>query len=119
MHPANDQPHHDTDADGIPNRVEFALGLNPVEPDSYPQVDINIDGNRIAFRLPLAPGRSAAGIVWIPQTSSDLDIWRPLNTAAGLTVAEANDAVTFSVPRPALGNGVNLGFFRLRGSVPR
>jgi hypothetical protein len=69
---------NDPDEDGLPNVVEFWLGLNPRDTSAFPAFTPAFSGDQILWELPPIPEPlqfSAVG-------SADLKTWTPLPTSA-------------------------------------
>jgi len=97
----------DSDFDGIPNLVEYALGLNPGQPDINLLPQPVQSGNSITYTFPKLTSRS--DVPSIVQVSSDLNQWTTLadsfvSESAGVETRRA--IVPFTSPAPV--------FFRLR-----
>jgi surface-anchored protein len=119
---ANDQ---DFDSDGLSNLLEFAFGLNPAA--SSPSALTLAPGNTLASRGVPAwvtagtanhavflrrKDRTAAGLVYSVQVSSDLDAWQTLTTTPEV-VGTDGEMELVRVPIPAPGEGESRQFMRV------
>ncbi len=70
-------PQDDPDGDGIPNLVEYALGLHPLEPGTtaLPEGVLETDGDADFLTLTINRNPEAAGIEFVVEVSSDLIDW--------------------------------------------
>lgn len=112
---AAQKPEDDPDGDGIPNLLEYALNLNPAQPD------------RQALPGPAAAGEPVASLTFTPrpavdrspvtvtaEQSGNLQQWTPV--APEHLQTGADGAVTARVPLPAGGTPL---FLRLKAVWPR
>jgi surface-anchored protein len=119
---ANDQ---DFDSDGLSNLLEFAFGLNPAA--SSPSALTLAPGNTLASRGVPAwvtsgtanhavflrrKDRTAAGLVYSVQISSDLDAWQTLTNTPEV-VGTDGEMELVRVPIPATGEGESRQFMRV------
>ncbi len=65
----------DPDGDGLPNLVEFALGLAPTAPNTTGLPALTLEGGEAVFRF--TRPRIATGVTYLVQTSTDLLTWSP------------------------------------------
>jgi len=97
--PATTGPMADFDGDGICNLLEFALNLDPtfneraiMEPNTglrgLPLVRLeNIAGNdRLTMEFVRRTGDSGANLTYIPEFSSDLTAWQPVEPPPGTAI---------------------------------
>lgn len=94
----------DPDHDGIPNLIEYALGLNPKSFDHLPVTLANL-GGYLAITSPKSP--AATDITWNAETSGDLKSWTP-------AVITTNTATTFEARDTVLKSASPKRFIRLK-----
>jgi len=104
-------PTADPDHDGLPNLIEYALGLQPDVPDVSPLVPLDSEGH---LTLGLAKNPSATDLTWTAEVSSDLESWQPADILT-------NDGSSFVArdpfsPEPEESGGAR--FIRLRIILP-
>ena len=92
----------DPDSDGRPNRMEYAMGSDPLRFDDVPAITRH-DGS---VQLIYNQRREMVGFTLTPQFSSDLRAWEPIDS---VTKAEGDLVETKSVTCPP-----GRGFLRLR-----
>jgi hypothetical protein len=98
----------DPDSDGLPNLVEYALGLLPKTPQPNPLAPAEI-GGRLAISVTKSP--AATDITWLAKVSAELSGWLPAEIVTNdTTTFEARDIV------PIVGNPRR--FIRLEISRP-
>ncbi len=76
----------DTDGDGLPNLLEYALGLDPRVPDAAARPAVMgeiVDGEPAVFRI--VRRRGAEDIAFDCQTSTGLDLWTTLTDPPTVT----------------------------------
>ena len=95
----------DTDVDGIPRLVEFALDLNPTRPSSLAPPVVNRAANRLEWRPSLRPDLGAV-VAEIQHSSS-------LAPASWTTSGVTNTGGLYSIPL-----GLRADFLRLRVQRP-
>jgi hypothetical protein len=88
----------DSDGDGLPNAVEYALGLDPLI--ANPQVGNaeQAQNGQLQFRFP-KPTTAATGITVSLEVSSDLQHWSD-TTAIGLATTDAGTSLLLPVTEP-------------------
>ena len=106
-------PGGDIDNDGVRNLCEYALFLNPVEPDAGNSATAARSGNNIAliYRKVL----SATDITYAIEKSADLVSWAPAQTQD--QVLDQNNGVQTIQANVAMGNNDRL-FLRLKITRP-
>jgi hypothetical protein len=115
--PGNDLA--DPDGDGLVNRVEYALGTSPVQPDARRGLRVlSAAGESGAGEMTVAfvRRRDAADVRYVFEASADLAAWCDVTAAASLTENIPQDdglteRVTYRVRHAVLGG--NRGFIRL------
>ncbi len=100
----------DPDKDGIPNLLEYALGLDPHASDRH--LAPAFDGSRRS--LSFTPDPAATDIVLIPEWSVDLSTWSPTGVPAEVVGFQAATAFEVFLPEPP----EDRSFLRLRASRP-
>ncbi|MES2706851.1 MAG: lamin tail domain-containing protein [Verrucomicrobiota bacterium] len=90
-------PTGDSDLDGVPNLVEYALGLNAALPDSARLPQPVLNGGNLTLTFPKAAARIDATV--IVQISDDLSTWTTLSdtlisTADGIETRAATLSTT-------------------------
>lgn len=95
----------DADGDGLPNGIEFYLGLDPVVPDPSP-LGVRLEGDNVIATYQRKLGRfvSSAEV----QLSGNLAVWSS-NDAVENVVGSDGDVENVEVVFPA----TNIGFLRL------
>ena len=88
----------DPDRDGIPNLMEYALGLSPNTPSpaGLPLVGMQAVGGKTYLTLTFTKLRALADIGYTVQVSSDLQTW---NSGASYTVRMDNGATDQAIYR--------------------
>ncbi|CAN5377447.1 hypothetical protein BH23VER1_BH23VER1_14000 [soil metagenome] len=99
-------PGADTDLDGVPDRVEYALGLNPTVPDSDQLPMVTYDGTNITLTFPRDLLRSDVSLAG--ETSPNLIDWSPI---ADVLVSESGGLQMRAITIPAESDHA---FIRLR-----
>ena len=94
----------DPDHDGIPNLIEYALGLNPKSPDHLPVTLADV-GGYLAITSPKSA--SATDVTWSAETSGDLKSWSP-------AVITTNTSTAFAARDTVLKTGAAKRFIRLK-----
>jgi hypothetical protein len=79
--PADNSPQGDANSNGIPNLVEFALGLDPGAPGSPPTLEISTTPGMVDVRYTRPTDRT--GVSWQLIESSDLLEWFPVTDLPG------------------------------------
>lgn len=69
----------DTDADGVSNLLEFALGMNPGQNDARKVPFVQYEGGQLVIYYRKPAG--LVGITYTPQSSTDLVSWSPVSGA--------------------------------------
>ncbi len=98
----------DPDGDGIPNLVEYALGLNPAAPDVLAPAE-TADG-QLKIRYPL--DLSAVAVTVIPEWSDNLSAWHPEGITALATGPDIGNSRPMSASIPIAAS--HRKFLRLR-----
>ena len=110
----NNGPNGDPDGDGLANRTEWLVGLNPALADSrfYPQLKATpqSDGS-VVLEFPTIPGRIYQ--VW---RSDSMTSWTPHGAPVNTTGQAANPAYQTSDPAP--GGTQQRRFYKLGISAP-
>ncbi len=106
-------PSDDPDGDGIPNLLEYALGLNPLAPDlgGLPAGAIETVDATSYLTLTVNRNPLATGLTWIVEVSDDLLDWQSGDEA--VTVIETT-AATLKVRDNVPSDSVLRRFIRLR-----
>ncbi|MGY8690683.1 MAG: hypothetical protein ACKVHP_23465, partial [Verrucomicrobiales bacterium] len=102
-------PDGDPDNDGFVNLLEFASGSEPTNRRSVPSFTI-VSDDELTVSLTTTQRANIMGIVFILETTNDLDTWRALD--AKVISTETN--ITYQIPRTAVGSG---SFFRIQASL--
>lgn len=112
----------DSNGNRLPNILEYALGRNPLEPDSRPPVThgiVNVGGNdyqTFTFTRPRL-GARAADIVYLPQRADHLNAWGA--TGLETTVAPStSDTETVTVRSTQPKGSQTREFLRLEVTGP-
>ncbi len=109
--PAISGPDADPDGDGIPNLVEFAMGLDPRVPSGL--APLEHDGNMLHLVYQVNAG--AAGVELVAEWSENLVDW----TSDGLVVELLSEAGNIRTYRAGLGTGDHISaFLRLQARQP-
>lgn len=92
-------PDNDDDHDGQPNRLEFGLGTNPLQPNASGIPDPVITGGHLRFTLPkgLVAGNDKTAS-FVPEVSTDLVNWS--NTGISI-VTDNTSALVFDYTGPS------------------
>lgn len=117
----------DTDRDGIPNLLEFALGLNPQAIDDVNQIPqmqsapVNVDGlPQMHTTLSYRRKRFLENLDWAVETSDSLFGWTPnppdLSVLSVVTHDDGTETVTYRLAMPL--STMPKRFFRLRVKSP-
>ncbi len=112
----------DPDKDGLPNLVEFALGLNPNSRDSnarLPSASLTTydpgTGPRPALQLSVRRQKLLETITWTVEYADALGTWSsapgPVETISTVDEGDGTETVTY---RTVLGEGVGARFLRLK-----
>lgn len=107
-------PNEDDEGDGLPNLVEYSVGLDPLTASTMPPVTVTkLANGALKFRY---PRRADAYVLWTYDRSDNLTQWTPLLELADYTEAAfpagsglENVEVTVQLPP-----GQAQEFFRLR-----
>jgi hypothetical protein len=83
----------DPDKDGLKNVLEYALGLNPLNPDPQAFHDAVNATNALVVRR-----RIAADLTYEFQASSDLGTWTPGPATSAVNNGDGTETCTFSPP---------------------
>ncbi len=83
-------PADDPDGDGVPNQLEFILGLNPIAPDSNGLPAIAMDADWVTFRFTRSTTVAGAFAV---ESSTDLLNWSVVPTTVESSTATAETLV--------------------------
>lgn len=94
----------DPDGDGLANLIEYALGLEPKQPDASPVIAGEIDGY---LAISVSKNTSATDITWAAEVSDDLADWQP-------AIIETNDNFTFAARDTVPQNDAPQRFIRLK-----
>jgi hypothetical protein len=108
-------PQADPDADGVPNLVEFAVGGNPLAPDSAFAVLQPLSVNQGTLTLQFRERKNLGDVQRTVQTSSDLRTWTEVMPAALTNVADLGEAWLRQAAFPLQGTPI---FFRLSYARP-
>ena len=84
----------DDDGDGVPNGLEFALGLNPGMPSVMTVSQFTLSQDGLEISIPVAEIR--AGVNYSLEVSTDLLGWQPVETSI------TGSAVSTTIARPEL-----------------
>ena len=95
---ANDNA--DPDRDGLPNLLEYALGLSPSLVDATPDTLPQLTGHSGALSFRYTRSKTATGVSYGVETSSDLQSWSAAASAPTLE-SETTSTETYTVPIPA------------------
>ena len=116
------RPTSDPDQDGIPNLMEYALGLEPDKPDHFPPTHkpkIAIDhAGRVTLMLDRL--NSSSDLEWAWETSADLISWRkidPESSQALLTTQAFLETWTVRFDNPSQSTAGSSVFFRFQVRV--
>jgi hypothetical protein len=103
----------DPDGDGIPNRLEFALGGDPLRPSSarLPKMEIIWVEGRPYAALRVERNPLATTLNWVVETSSDLRTWR---SGPGFTAVELAEPTELLVRALQSADDAPAIFLRLR-----
>jgi arylsulfatase A-like enzyme len=118
-HTGNDLPdatdwHADTDADGLPAILEYALGGNPTEASLAVAPILTADFDFLFNRR--VAGLSSASYISEYSTTLEADSWIPLSPSAAVPHPELAGFEQVTVPLPETVDGK--GFMRLRVTGP-
>lgn len=110
----------DFDEDGLPNLLEYGLGLNPTEPNFNRITGGQLEGGSLALTFPF--DEDATGVNLIVEIGDDLVSWEPIAETAGGTEFEilvdgatvASEADSKTVGSPNAVSGTDREFVRLR-----
>lgn len=105
-------PDTDKDGDGISNLMEYALGLNPHQPDSHVSgltYDIETIESKKYLRLTVHRNHLATDLVYNVEVCGDAELW---GTAS--TVVEENSATVLRVRDSVSFDDVSPRFIRLK-----
>jgi hypothetical protein len=109
-------PTADPDGDGLPNLLEFALGLNPVAAGSTAATTVGTENGTGRLTLTFRRARPATVLTYTVEGSSDLVAWRTL-VVNPLGDAGVGDLITVSdAPLPS--EDQTRRFLRLRVTAP-
>lgn len=105
----------DPDADGANNLLEYALALDPFDPDAeaLPTGILNPAGDK----LTLSFRRARAELTYLVQGSTDLASWSDLATYGPSDIATVGQSVTFT-DTLTLGSSNSRRFLRLKVTAP-
>ncbi|MGC4074382.1 MAG: pectinesterase family protein [Nibricoccus sp.] len=93
--PAQRNPGDDPEGDGVPNQLEFLLGLNPSVPDSNGLPTITVDADWVTFRFTRSTTADSAFSV---QSSTDLINWSVVPTTVESSTATTETLIA-KLPR--------------------
>lgn len=96
----------DPDSDGLPNLLEYALGLNPTV---FTATSVVVDTATGALRLTAAKNPAATDVTCVVEVSGDLVSW----TTSGTTVV-TNTTAQLQVRDDTAVSGANRRFIRLK-----
>ena len=116
-------PHDDSDGDGLPNLLEFALDRDPRTHDAglAPALTFAVNpADNLTYLLMHFHRRSGTGFSFQPVFSSDLTTW---NAAAfeEISIVPAGDGLTEHITLrllPATSGGASQRFVRLQVAAP-
>ncbi|CAN5436816.1 hypothetical protein BH23VER1_BH23VER1_31570 [soil metagenome] len=102
----------DPDRDGIPNLIEYALGLDPRAPDAsqLPTATLNASG-QLEFAVRQLP--KALDLSYSPVVSSDLATWTPMASIVGAPTPNGDGTETVTYADTAAPDGSPRRFVRL------
>jgi hypothetical protein len=98
-YPGLGTPDNDDDLDGLPNRLEFGLGTNPLQPNAsgIPAPAVTAGHLRFTFNKGTQAGADP-GTQFIPEVSTDLVTW----SGSGVTVVtDTPSALVFDYTGPS------------------
>jgi len=72
LDPAVSGPNADPDGDGLANLLEYALGLDPTQPDLSP---LQLGSSATAITVAYARPSGRSGLTYLIEHSTDLDLW--------------------------------------------
>ena len=102
----------DPDGDGVPNLLEYALGLDPSQANSTGLPVLRTDAGHLTLTFNRAAG--ATDLTYIVEATNNLTgNWTEIYSALGVTIA---DQVTATDPQPL--TGTPRRFLRLRITSP-
>ena len=89
-YPGLGAPDDDPDRDGLPNRLEYGLGTDPLQPNASGIPAPSVAGGSLRFTLNkgLVAG-SDPGTLFVPEVSTNLVNWSP----TGINVVTDNTSV--------------------------
>jgi len=105
----------DDDFDQLPNLTEFALGLDPKNPNYDAPRPIPSAGNTLTWTLPKSAGAIAAGLIFEISVSTDLVNWFPAGTPGTNSTLLYDNNSGISARLNLSSNG---GYFRVEVQQP-
>jgi hypothetical protein len=102
----------DADGDGLPNFLEYALGLNPRAPGSLPAASLDGNGH---LSLTLMRPKGLPGVVYTGEATDHLGTWP---TTIPAEILQDGDPQTIRFTDPAGLPGETQRFLRVRVTKP-
>ena len=99
----------DPDGDGMPNLLEYAIGGDPLFPDSEARPSARIQAGRLVYTFKRDSAKS--DLIYAVESSTDMRTWRRIPSEI---VRNKGSVETRSVTLPA---SAQLGFVRLKVSL--